>query len=296
MSIDLSKFQVVSEAAEEWLSTVSLVAQFGQTGSVDLAFELLMPTLSTKDGRPYNLQDSYRKHVEVLDQARDLLAALSDSPVKWEHGRGLSGVARVPASVYPHVWSSAHEAAAGIARLALGLLAWPLAEITDPSEQRTFAQQLLAKCWKALTIPLDERAALCERIRRERAKLIASDTRAGEKTAKRRGRPKGETDKKRLVIAALIKHHGYQTGGSIDNPTPAKTKELAELASGKHVKVSVATVSRFLAEKFPDRRYKGYENACARGEIGTKLALWQGDVPDSLRDLRPEEYGRGEDD
>lgn len=173
MSIDLSKFQAASEAAEGWLSTVALVAHLGQSGQVGPAFELLMPAPSTKDGRPHNLQDSYRKHAEVLDQARDALAALSDSPVMWEHGRGLSGVARVPAAVYPHVWSSAHEAAAGIARLALEMPAWPLEEISDPREQWTLAQQLLAKCWKALTIPLDERAALCERIRRERAKLLA---------------------------------------------------------------------------------------------------------------------------
>jgi hypothetical protein len=173
MSIDdLPKFQAASEAAERWLVTVSMVVHLGQTGNVDEAFKLLMPTLPTKNGRLYNLQDSYNEHVEVLKQARDLLATLSDAPVIWEHGRGRSGVARVPAAVYPHIWSSAHEAAAGIARLALEVLAWPVGEITDPSEQWTLAEQLLAQCWQALTIPLDEEAKLRERIRRERAKLL----------------------------------------------------------------------------------------------------------------------------
>jgi hypothetical protein len=173
MSLDLSKFQAASKAAEGWLNTVGHVARLGRCGSVTPAFELLMPTPSTKDGRPYNLQDSYFEHEEVLEQAQDALTALSDSPVKWEHGRGLSGIAPIPAAVYPHVWSSAHEAAAGIARLALQMLVWPLAGITDPAEQRTLAEQLLAKCCEALTIPLDEQAVLFERIRRERAKLLA---------------------------------------------------------------------------------------------------------------------------
>jgi hypothetical protein len=173
MSLDLSKFQAASKAAEGWLNTVGHVARLGRCGSVTPALELLMPTPSTKDGRPYNLQDSYCEHAEVLEQVQDALAALSDSPVKWEHGRGLSGIARVPAAVYPHIWSSAHEAAAGIARLALRMLVWPLAAITDPVDQRTLAEQLLAKCSTALTIPLDEQAVLFERIRRERAKLLA---------------------------------------------------------------------------------------------------------------------------
>jgi hypothetical protein len=77
---------------------------------------------------------------------------------------------------------------------------------------------------------------------------------------------------------------------------PAKTEELAKLASGKHVKVSVATVSRFFAKRFPKRGYKGYENACVRDQIGMKLAIWQGDILEHLAALRPDETGRGEDD
>jgi hypothetical protein len=131
-----------------------------------------MPTPATRDGRPYNLQDSYREHAEAMDEARDALAALSDGPVIWEHGRGWSGIARVPDAVYQHRWSSAHEAAVDIAGLALDMLVWPLEGITDPQEQWEVARERLARCWKALAIPMDEEAALCERIRRERAKLL----------------------------------------------------------------------------------------------------------------------------
>jgi hypothetical protein len=113
----------------------------------------------------------------------------------------------------------------------------------------------------------------------------------------RTGRPReGETDKEQLVIAALMKHHGYQSDRSIGNPTPAKTAQLAKLASGKQVQVSDATVSRFFKKKFPGRGYKGYTNACVRGEIGMKLAVWQGDILEAHADLLSEEYGRGEDD
>jgi hypothetical protein len=61
-----------------------------------------------------------------------------------------------------------------IARLALELLVWPLAEVTEPAKQRDLAGQLLAARWKALTIPTAEVAALQERMRRERAKLLRS--------------------------------------------------------------------------------------------------------------------------
>jgi hypothetical protein len=118
--------------------------------------------------------------------------------------------------------------------------------------------------------------------------------------AKRRtGRPrKGESDKERLVVAALVAHHKWQPGGSVGNDTPAKTRQLARLASDKRkgVEVSVATVSRFFRKKFPGRGHKGYEAACVRGEIGALLARWQGDVPEHLADLLPRESGRAGDD
>jgi hypothetical protein len=120
--------------------------------------------------------------------------------------------------------------------------------------------------------------------------------------AKRTGRPrKGESSKERLVIGALVKHHHYQPGGSIENYAPAKTERLAELASGEYVKVSVATVSRFFKRQFPDhdRGYDGYVAACnrdARVNLGMLLALWQGDVSERLASLLPRESGREGDD
>jgi hypothetical protein len=121
----------------------------------------------------------------------------------------------------------------------------------------------------------------------------------GGRPARRTGRPrKGESDKERLVIGALVKHHRYQPGGGIGDYTPAKTKRLAGLASGKDVKVSVATVSRFFKKKFPVLGYKGYEAACnrdAKVNIGMYLALWQGDVAERLADLLPHESGREDD-
>jgi hypothetical protein len=156
-------FRAASEAAESWLNTVALVAHFGERGNVDGAYRLLI-------GYSRALQTDYAEHIDVLHGAREALAAQSDAPVKW---RGLQSVAAEPEYVYPHVWSSAHEAAVGIARLALDLLVVPLADITDAAEQQATAKRLLTTYWRAIAIPISKVAALQERIRRERAKLSA---------------------------------------------------------------------------------------------------------------------------
>jgi len=156
----------------------------------------------------------------------------------------------------------------------------------------------LAIDWSAL------RAQLC----RERARLLkpalpndgsgSKPGAGGGQPAKRRtGRPrKGESDKEWLVIGALAVHHEWQTGGSVGNDTPAKTKPLAKLASDEHVTVSDATVSRFFTKKFPGRGYKGYRAACVNGTIGTLLASWQGEMPKHQAGLMPHESGREDED
>jgi len=149
-------FEAASKAAEYWVNAVSLIADHGRRNSVNVAFRSLA-----------HLEVSYRQHADTIYEAKDELAALSDGPVKWEHGRGLSAIAGSPEHVFPHIWSSAHEAAEGIARLALELL------ISDVKQGRALARELLASRWKALVITIDESATLQERIRRERAKILA---------------------------------------------------------------------------------------------------------------------------
>jgi hypothetical protein len=116
-------------------------------------------------------------------------------------------------------------------------------------------------------------------------------------TKRQTGRPpQGESDKAQLVLAALVKHHDWEPNGSVGEPTPARGKYLAKLASNKHVKVSPSTVSRFFAKKFPGRGHKGYESACVRGKIGALLTLWRGDFSEEhLADLLSHESGRGDD-
>lgn len=153
-------FETASGRAESWVNSVAMIAIAGESGDVVTAYQDLT-----------FLAEQYNRHAPVLNAELNRLASLSDSPVKWEHGRGHSAVARVPDVVFPHVWSSAHEAAVGIARLALDLLLLPLEGIADPTEQQKLAQQLLAARWHAIAMPIDEVATLQERIRRERAKL-----------------------------------------------------------------------------------------------------------------------------
>ena len=107
-------FEAASKAAESWLNTVSVIAHLGKGGNVDAAYHLLLPSPERGD-RSYALQNSWRQHAAVLKEMLDGLAVVSDGPVKWEHGRGLSAITGVPNATYPHVWSSAHEAAVGIA-------------------------------------------------------------------------------------------------------------------------------------------------------------------------------------
>ncbi len=108
-------------------------------------------------------------------------------------------------------------------------------------------------------------------------------------TARRTGRPrKGESSKDMLVVAALAKHHQYESGGSIGNYEPATVRGLAKPGSG----LTTAAVSRFFRKKFDERGHKGYVAACTSKKIGPLLAAWQHDVPTEMADLLAEEYGR----
>lgn len=160
-----STFQLASERAELWLSGIRNVAESGRRGDVDTAFVLLNTLLG-----------DYNRHASTLYAVQDRLAALSDRPIKWAAGRGLSGIHPGP-GILPHVWSSAHEAALGISRVVIDALLVPLEGIQKPAQQRAMAKQLLSERWQALAIPLDEMADLQERIRRERAKYLQSDLR-----------------------------------------------------------------------------------------------------------------------
>ena len=132
--------------------------------------------------------------------------------------------------------------------------------------------------------------------------LSATHRHSGQMAKRKIGRPRlGESDKKRLIIGALAKHHCYQPPGVTENDTPAKLKKIAELASNKIVKVSASTVSRFFKKMFPKHGsgYAGDVAACNRDtkiNIAMHLALWQGEVGKHVADLLPQEYGRPDDD
>ena len=157
-----SDFKVASRRAEAWLGFVHRITYFGKLGRVDPAYKLLEI-----------LQNEYYKHRDNLNAVADQLRPLSDSPFNWGLGRGWSGILKSDGPV--SCWSSAHEAAVGIAEITLAALFGPLEGIT-PAEQFALAKRLLANHWQALVIKDDELAALRERIRRERAKLLATGT------------------------------------------------------------------------------------------------------------------------
>jgi hypothetical protein len=242
MSID-PEFEAASQAAEGWPACVSTISKLAKAGNVDEVYKLLMPATG---GLTNNLYDDYWKHCDALHRMKDQLAAVSDGPVKWEHGRGWSAVANVPAAVYPHVWSSAHEAAAGIAWLAIKILVRPLQEITDPGEQWTMAERLLRERWKALAISLGEDAALQERIRRERAKLLAQQhtTQQEPATVWYHGGLSYSTNGANPVLVSHEQHNALK--GFLERNEALDTRKL----EGNGVS-NVSKVMKKLAEQFP---------------------------------------------
>ncbi len=159
MSAD-SDFRCASERLELAVNAVAIVAR---GCPLDSAFAIL-----------HALQVDEERYGSVIYRELDKLAAISDDPpIKWKYGRGRSGFVRVPSHAFPHVWSSAHEAARTIQRLALEYFFWPLEGITDAKEQQSTFKKLLSKSRrKAVAMTMEEVADWEERIRRERAKLL----------------------------------------------------------------------------------------------------------------------------
>jgi hypothetical protein len=113
---------------------------------------------------------------------------------------------------------------------------------------------------------------------------------------KRRGRPpKNEPGNDLKIVAALSVHHKYESGGSVGGSigvwTPATGRVLA-LQAG----VTPMAVTRFMQNRFgKENGYKGYVACCRARKIGSRIAEWQHDRSEGHSDLRPEEYGRSED-
>jgi hypothetical protein len=284
--MDFKEFAAASEAAESWLNTISLVAYQGEHGLIDAAFTLLLPGPDNQGG-PVCLITSFNEHSSVLRDAFGELSKHGDGPVNWNHGRRV--IANRPELVYPHVWSSAHEAAHGIASLAIELLAAPLQGITDAQQQFDAGKELLTARWKAFAMPVEEVASLQERIRRERVKVLPTPKDSKRKPQGRR--LKQETGNDTLVLAALKNHHKYESCGSVGNFDPATNRGLAEAYD-----LSENALSRFLERKLGGDAGRIYKNLCAKQEIGYHLTLWAGEGSSRLADLTAAESGRRDDD
>jgi hypothetical protein len=114
------------------------------------------------------------------------------------------------------------------------------------------------------------------------------------KAKRKTGRPRNdEGSKESLVQAALVKHHGYESDGSIENYSPVKVDELAKLAGGEAGVVSRATVSRFMTKHFGKNRagagYKQYVATCQRRGLGEILSRLEGEEPARFVPLREDD-------
>jgi hypothetical protein len=111
-------------------------------------------------------------------------------------------------------------------------------------------------------------------------------------TKARAGRPKkADKDSAAKVVAALIKHHGYEDNGSVTNYEPATNRGLAA-----DYALSGNALTRFLQDKLGKNGQRQYKAACVNNKIGSYLALWNGDLPGRLAGLMPHESGREGDD
>ena len=140
-----AEFTAASERAELWLRASASIAKFGERKQFEHAKRLF--DVLAKD---------WKKHAGIINSAREQLALLSDGPIQWPEDRGWSAMYKAGVGTVS-CWSSAHEAAHGVALMVLDVV----------------SGGHLTERWKVLVIPETEIAKLRERIRRERAKLLA---------------------------------------------------------------------------------------------------------------------------
>ncbi len=113
-------------------------------------------------------------------------------------------------------------------------------------------------------------------------------TPAGNRKKRKPGpRPKEESNNDSLVIAALKRHHKFESGGSVINYDPATNRGLAKLGG-----FSENALSRFLDHKLQGG-HRGYKAACSKETVGMLLSQWSGEAPSYLPDLTNAEYSRG---
>lgn len=227
-----SSFQYASERLE---TTFACVAHIADGCPLESAFAILSA-----------MQVDEERHGATVDGALDKLATVSDEPIKWQHDRGASGFARVPSAVFPHVWSSAHEAALGISRLALEHFYWPL-ELNSRTEYKKLStdqskrfKRLLSKSRrKVLAMTMEEIADLQERMRRERMKFFSSIKAVwlGNGVVRVGDKPVALEPQEATVLQALI-----ELGGAAIRPN---------LESKAGIK-DVAEIMKKLKTRFPD--------------------------------------------
>jgi hypothetical protein len=268
------KLFAASKAAEGWLNTVSYLAQSGEWGRD--ARHAAVGFLPIGPGN--NLFDSYKKNVEALERAKDAFVGVSDGVVKWNGGP--RAVARNPSSLYPYVWTSAHEAAVGIAREALERLAFPLLRLPLAERLDEFGR-LLAAEWKALALSSDEVAELQARIRRERVKLLGTGAKTQQEHAQRLsvdlnrseivlyGKPYPCTSRQALIMLAV---YAEQPGEWITQRNLRKRQpELDGLTQDEKKDVLIGAKVRELTKYLPATIRVLLEKG--EGNLGTRLVL-----------------------
>jgi hypothetical protein len=173
--MNAKRFREASKAAEYWLTILGFIPLYGNNKppAVDKLYPLLIPSGGFPSAK--TLSESLGKHQQAIHDAKESLDAHTEGgDIVWprEHGWGAIGTGSYK-NILPEIWPNAHEAALGIAHLALDMLVAPISDINDAAEQTKLARRLLRDRWKHFeTLTVDYVCRLQKRIQRERAKVL----------------------------------------------------------------------------------------------------------------------------
>ena len=162
---DPESFKSASEAAETWVKAITAARYYLDQGNTRVAYGTLLELCKSQ------------QYDSILWDARDALAAVSDGVIRYN---GLLGL---------QCYASAHEAILAIKKVVLITFRSPLNGIEDLAERERIIKRLFDERREGLTLSADLEA----RIRRERAKLLASD-KTDNKTDKRKNLVPPNTD------------------------------------------------------------------------------------------------------
>jgi hypothetical protein len=215
---------------------------------------------------------------QVLEAIRQLYLQLK--PIVEANRERLAAAARPPAEIHTVIgvsdYSSAHVALMRAAEHVVALM-----EHAERGGRGLLPSRLIG----SYGIDFQGLSAHLEQERSKLAESSATPTATRKRKSGRQSKELSSFDE--LVLAALRKHHQYESGGSVGNFEPAIGNQLS-----REYKLSNNALGRFLKKEPRNLSYAQYAASCRNGSIGRLLVSWSGETP-SRTGLTNSEYGCG---